>query len=126
MAGAAPKWSAPLHVRSFIHSFILVSRKTVIQAEGTALQRGGLMNVRVSIWFARCGKGLAQFLAQKGFVEWMNGNEKQERQLASPLGQSRLGPSPSEMHSRVLVGLSEPTLTPGWSLPPGGRVIAEG
>ena len=42
----------------------------------------------------------------------MNENEKQERQLVSPLSQSPLGPSPSEMHSRVVVGLSEPTLTP--------------
>ena len=41
----------------------------MIQAEGTALQRSGLTNVRVSIWFAESGKGLAQFLAQKGFVE---------------------------------------------------------
>ena len=33
-------------------------------------------------------------------------------QLASPLTQSQLGPSASETHRRVVVGISEPTPTP--------------
>lgn len=51
----------------------------------------------------------------------MNEHEKQERQLASPLSQSRLGPWPAEMHRGVAAGLSEPTLTPRWR-----PVITEG